>query len=120
MNKKQIDSLTIAEAREIAALFGVGHALQAPSLVSHPFQIGAKYFIRTVTHHYTGILEEVYAGELVLSSAAWIADSGRFHQAVTTGEFAEVEPYGADQSVIIGRSGILDAVIVPKIPTSPK
>ena len=114
---KTIDSLTIAEAREIASLFPSG---QLSSLPAHPFEIGAKYFIRTVTHHYTGRLEKVFAGELVLSSAAWIADNGRFHQAVTTGEFSEVEPYGPNQSVIIGRGGILDAVIVPKIPTAQK
>lgn len=75
--------------------------------VCNPWQIGANYFIRTVTHHYTGRLEAVYQKELVLSECAWIADDGRFHTALTTGEFSEVEPMVGN--VIIGRGSIVDA-----------
>jgi len=31
-------------------------------------------------------------GFLILTDAAWIADSGRFMQAIETGELGEVEP----------------------------
>jgi len=115
-NLMDIEQITIAQARSLVALF------QNPStgIASHPFEVGQNYFIRTVTHHYTGKLEVVFPGELVLSTAAWIADDGRFYQAVTKGEFAEVEPYGADQRVIVGRSGILDAVKINNLPTSQK
>jgi len=77
---------------------------------SHPFAIGKNYFIRTVTHHYTGRLTHVFPQEIVLEDAAWIADDGRFSQAVASGSFAEVEPYPDGASVIIGRGSILDAV----------
>ena len=43
----------------------------------NPYNIGANYFIRTVTHHHTGKLVQVTSQELVLVDAAWIADDGR-------------------------------------------
>jgi hypothetical protein len=75
-----------------------------------PWEVGANYFIRTVTHHYTGKLVEVFTHELVLVDAAWIADDGRFAQAVAKTEFLEIEPYPDGAEVIIGRGAILDAV----------
>lgn len=84
-----------------------------------PWQIGQNYFIRTVTHHYTGKLLAVHQLELVLTDAAWIADDGRFMQAVASGEFNEIEPY-PDGPVIIGRGAILDACIIPAVPRSQK
>ena len=84
------------------------------------FEIGKNYFIRTVTHHYTGKLVSVGEKELVLTQAAWIADDGRFAQAVASGEFNEVEPYPAEARVIIGRGALLDAVVIPKLPVTQK
>jgi hypothetical protein len=109
-----IEILTIAEAREISRLF------QSPALTGHhPYKIGANYFIRTVTHHYTGKLSQVFPTELVLTDAAWIADDGRFADALKSGEFAEVEPY-PDGEVIIGRGAILDACEICKNPRAQK
>lgn len=51
----------------------------------------------------TGKLEKVFDNELLLSNAAWIADTGRFHNAVKDGSFDEVEPFVND--VIVGRGG---------------
>lgn len=77
----------------------------------HPYEIGSNYFIRTVTHHYTGRLVAVYQHELVLVDAAWIADDGRFADAMATGSFSEVEPYPAGK-LIIGRGAVLDAFVI--------
>jgi hypothetical protein len=77
----------------------------------HPYHVGKGYFIRTVTHHYTGKLVRVYPLELVLVDVAWIADDGRFSQAVKDGTFSEVEPYPPGQEVVIGRGAILDATL---------
>ena len=82
------------------------------SLAEHPYQIGKNYFIRTVTYHITGRLVGVFPQELVLEDAAWIADSGRFAQAMETGNFAEVEPIPAGRQEIIGRGSICDAQVV--------
>jgi len=78
----------------------------------HPFIIGKNYLIRTVTMIYTGRLEAVYDNELVISTASWIPDSGRWQQAVENGNFSEVEPYPKDSLVVIGRQAILDATII--------
>lgn len=56
--------------------------------------IGMKLFIRTVTYHLTGHVVAKIGGFLQLEEAAWIADSGRFQQALQTGNFSEVEPVG--------------------------
>lgn len=82
----------------------------------HPWSLGGSYFIRTVTHHYTGRLVAVHAQELVITDAAWIADDGRFAQAVAGANFAEVEPYPDGALVIIGRGAILDAVLLGSLP----
>jgi hypothetical protein len=76
----------------------------------HPYHIGKNYFIRCVTHYYTGRLVRVTAQELVLEDAAWIADTGRFAQAIETGDFSEVEPYPAIHELIIGRGAVVDAI----------
>lgn len=86
----------------------------------HVYKIGKPYLIRTVTHYYTGKLVAVTDQELLLEDAAWIADTGRFHQAVRDGVLSEVEPYPAGQ-VIIGRGAIVDAMLWPhKLPREVK
>jgi hypothetical protein len=88
---------------------------------AHPWNINKNYFIRTVTHHYTGTLIAVYQQELVLRDAAWIADNGRFMQAVATGSFSEVEPFPDGREVVIGRGSIIDAIEISfPIPRSQK
>ena len=110
-----IEELTIKEARELAALFN-----PQPKSVTHPFEIGKNYFIRTVTHHHTGKLVDVTPTELVLENAAWIADDGRLTEALATGKFNEVEMFPVGSRVIIGRGSLIDALVVPFIPTSQK
>lgn len=56
--------------------------------------VGKKLFIRTVTFHWVGKVEKVNGSILQLSNASWIADSGRFMQAIKDGELEEVEPVG--------------------------
>lgn len=66
----------------------------------------------------TGQLKAVYAGELVLSSAAWIADTGRWMQFCQDPANAnEVEPFG-DKDVIVSRQNIIDVTEIK--PFAPK
>ena len=110
-----IDDLTLGQIRQLKTLLG-GEECGAV----HPYEIGEGYFIRTVTHHLTGRLVKVTQQELVIEHAAWIADDGRFMQALETGDFKEVEPY-PDGPVIIGRGSIVDARKVQfKLPRSQK
>lgn len=83
------------------------------------WRIGGKYLIRTVTMIDTGRLVEVDDHELVLEDAAWIADTGRFTQAIAEGTFSEVEPF-PNGRVIIGRGSIVDAVEIPTLPRKQK
>lgn len=71
------------------------------------WHIGRAYFIRTVTMYLTGRLLKLTPQELLLGEAAWIADTGRFADAMKTGSFAEVEPFSG--LVIVGRGAIIDA-----------
>lgn len=70
------------------------------------FEIGKSYFIRTVTYHLVGRLEARDDMFLILSDASWVADSGRFMQAIKEGKLSEVEPVG---DAIINMEAIIDA-----------
>ena len=78
-----------------------------PSGGSHSFEIGKSYLIRTVTMFHVGRLTAVTDTDLVLSDASWVADTGRFSDAIRTGNLNEIEPF--ESRVIIGRGGIVDA-----------
>jgi hypothetical protein len=105
-----IEDLTVKEVREIAALVN-GVSGGQPCEIS-PWSIGKNYLIRTVTMILTGCLVQVTKQELVLTSAAWIAETDRFADTVREGKFKEVEPYPDGWCVIVGRGSIIDAVAV--------
>ncbi len=67
---------------------------------------GNNVFIRTVTHYYTGTILEVTEHEIVLADAAWVADTGRFSAALTTGSLSEVEPF--PDTVSVNRGAVVD------------
>ena len=56
--------------------------------------IGKKLFIRTVTYHLVGEVTARVGSLFQLKDASWVADSGRFMQAIKDGEIDEVEPVG--------------------------
>lgn len=70
-------------------------------------QVGSCYLIRTVTHYYTGRVKSVSFTDVVLGEAAWIPDTGRYHECLRTGTLAEVEPY--PDEVIVAAGAIVDA-----------
>ena len=70
-------------------------------------EAGKAVFIRTVTHHYTGRVVSVGPVWIVLSEAAWIADDGRWTNALTKGELNEVEPY-PEGEVLIAIGSVVD------------
>jgi len=113
-----IDDLTIREAKELVRIFGsqpASEVVVCPQRVV--WKIGCAYMIRTVTMIDTGLLIAVTDQELVLKHAAWIADTGRFADALISLEFNEVEPF-PDEEVIVGRGTVIDAVkiSVDKLP----
>lgn len=70
------------------------------------FEIGKAYFFRTVTFYLTGRITGRDGQFLLLEDAAWVADSGRFMQAIKDGKLNEVEPVG---DAIINLDSITDA-----------
>lgn len=110
----KIDDLTIGEARQLASMF---QSTQPQD--NSAWELGKIYLIRTVTMIDTGRLVAVTPQELVLEDAAWIADTGRFKDAVEKAEFGEVEPFPAGR-VIVGRGSIIDAVQIAAVQRSQK
>ena len=71
-----------------------------------PFEIGEAYLIRTVTYHVLGRVKSIKGNFLVLEEASWVADSGRFNEAIGKGTLNEVEYVG---KAIVAINAIADA-----------
>ncbi len=85
------------------------------------FKAKKAYLLRTVTMYYAGEFVKQEGDYIILTKCSWIADTGRFMQAVATGSFDEVEPYPDKAMVAINRQAMLDAVeINVKLPLSQK
>ncbi len=106
-----IDNLTIGQAKQLAQLLGATTSV-ATKRIAIP--VGSKIFVRTVTHHYTGMVIVCTDEEIQLKDAAWIADDGRFGTSLKAFEFSEVEPYPDDLHPILNRGSFIDCVVVPE------
>jgi len=98
----EIDKLTVGEAKQLAQMFCRASGAEL-------WEVGKAYLIRTVTMTLTGRLVAVTEHELALTEAAWIAETGRYANAIETGEFVEVEPYPDGATVLVGRGAVVDA-----------
>ena len=56
--------------------------------------IGHNFFFRTVTYHLVGKVVKRIGNFFQLEQASWVADSGRFMDAIKKGTLDEVEPVG--------------------------
>ncbi len=73
-----------------------------------PFQVGDKVFIQCVTNFWTGRIFKLGGNFVTLEDAAWIADTGRFSQAINNGSLSEVEPI--DVPVHINLGSVVDVL----------
>jgi hypothetical protein len=71
-----------------------------------PFEVGEAYLIRTVTYHILGRVKSIKGNFLVMNEASWVADSGRFNEAIGKGTLNEVEYVG---DAIVAITAISDA-----------
>jgi hypothetical protein len=106
-----INELTMGQAKELAGAFGA-------KTEALPFRVGMKVFARTVTYHVTGEITEVNGKWLTLKTAAWIADSGRFADALRSCNFEEVEPFAG--AVYLNTDSITDATEIDTLPEGQK
>ena len=72
-----------------------------------PIRVGNNVIVRMVTYHVVGHIEAITKDEIVLSDASWVADSGRWFDALKTGKLNEVEPF--PDTVSLGRGAVVDA-----------
>ena len=75
--------------------------------IQSPLRVGNKVLIRTVTNYVVGMIVIRTKDEIVLTDASWVADTGRFGDALKNGTLNEVEPYVGPVSV--GCGAIVDA-----------
>lgn len=84
----------------------MNYKLEEENQLPIPFKAGQSYFIRTVTYHCVGRVERIIGKFLVLQDASYVADSGRFMNALKEGTLDEVEPTGEH---IVNVDSITDA-----------
>lgn len=78
------------------------------------FEVGKTYLFRGVTMYQIGTVVAVLPGEILLSPAAWVADTGRFNAALKSGILSEVEPYEPNTlPAIVNRGALADACTWP-------
>ena len=71
--------------------------------------VGKKYFFRTVTYHVLGRVKRVFARHfLELEEDSWIADSGRFYNALKDGMLSEIEPAGSAREGFVNMDTVVD------------
>ena len=73
-----------------------------------PFKIGKKYLIRTVSYFTVGLLDFIVGDFLVMSQTSWVADTGRFSEALETGKLSEVEVTG---ETYVNLNAVVDAFV---------
>src|SRR5512146_745928 len=98
----KIDDLTIGEMRQLVSMLMLGKANECP------FVIGKSYFVRLATYHVLGTVDRIVGDFVVLKAgtASWIADSGRFQQAIDDGKLNEVEPVGTE--IFFNMNNVID------------
>jgi len=111
-NEMNLNDLTYGQIKELSNLIG-------QRSVKTPFIVGKNYLIRTVTMTISGQVKEAYENFLVMAQAAWIADTGRFSEAlIDQNKFNEVEPFKNDCIVSLG--AIVDATEISELVTTVK
>lgn len=76
------------------------------------YEVGKAYLVETVTKYWLGKIVRVTPTELVLETAGWVADTGRYNVTLREGlrrrGYEEYEPVPGQ--VIIGRGSIVNVV----------
>ena len=100
-----MNTLTVQSSDEAAAALREQLSEGVSSRSVDPM-VGGKWFIRTVTFHLVGRVVRRAGRFYVLKDASWVADSGRFTDAIKAGSLSEVEPVG---DAIVNGASIVDA-----------
>lgn len=84
-----------AEQALSRALQGVGvtERVSQDATTKWPLRVGNKVLIRAVPHYYVGRVAAISSEHVLLEEASWVACTGRFAAALTSGNLDEVEPF---------------------------
>jgi len=76
-------------------------------------KVGEKYFVKTATEYYVGVLKAVDYDFMLLGESAFIPDTGRFNDFMRDGraEGMEVEPY--PDEVMVNLSSVVSVAPWP-------
>jgi len=69
--------------------------------------IGTKILFRTVTYFQVGRIIGFFGDMVELEDSSWVADTGRFYDAIKTGVLSEVEPIG---TCFVNKKSLVDAI----------
>ena len=97
-----INSMTVAQLKEIMDLIGPMLGIGKTERVRLPFKVGDRVLIRTVTHYDLGEIANITDGFVTLKNGGWVADTGRFGEALENGTVLEFEKAPAPFHVAIG------------------
>ena len=100
-----MDHFTARQAAAIEKLF----TQLKQKCEAHAFDIfgGKNIFVRTLSYHQIGKYMGVKDGFLMLKDASWVANSGRFNEALISGNLEEVEPF-REGIILVGIMSIVD------------
>ena len=104
-----LNELTIGEVKQLQSLLAGN--IPSRGERKHDFEVGKRYFIRSVTHHLLGHVVEVCDLCVVMDKCTWIADDGKFSAAMR-GEWsdsAEHEIYPPEVRVSVYFGGLIDS-----------
>lgn len=87
--------------------FGEEFGEEVSGLDSLDDLVGKKYLFRTVTTYLVGHVHKRLGSFLVLHKASWVADTGRFADAINSGTLNEVEPVG--DGMLLNLDAVVDA-----------
>jgi len=108
-----VNDLKLGQLKEINSLFGTG----VHTANKYKFIKGQKICIRCVTMIYTGVVEEDLEDSVVLSSACWVADTGRWSEFLKdpSNKVNESEMYPNDSKVPIFKGVITDVCVLSHV-----
>lgn len=89
------------------------NGLQMQNNIESFLEVGKVYAFRSVTMIYTGRLQKINNQELLINEAAWIPETERWADFVSTGAHKEAEPYPG--SVVLNRGALLDVTEIPSV-----
>jgi hypothetical protein len=101
-----IKDLTIGQLDELRALLGGLNATGAEISKDVPFTVGDALLTRTVTFSHIGRVTRITADFLVFDDGGWVADTGRFSEALAHGTLNEFER--APGVFFVARGGLVD------------